>query len=208
MGVVDRVMKYFKNSSRKFESNEAGIHIEKKDNEINGLSYSRGSYFLTVETLPPLQNYQNARKGRTVFKVEKISSYFLEDTVKEMDEHFLFHENLVKFKAFNALVMFVEEKYSESELDNNYKQMKDAHENNMDLVKYLDLMQSEMDNVKKFLSESNKKWHLVFVDEEHIQNFINYMKNFPTFHIKQINLNEYLSTTNETLNSSRKELIN
>lgn len=165
------------------------------------LTYSLCSYLLSEDTIQPLQIYQNARIGRSVFKVEN-SSFLLDHQENHLKNHFLQYENLMNFKSFNGHILKIEEKYTEQDLllfGKNYEQLNNVHKNNKQVLEYLESMQSEIENVKKRFFETNKEWYLIYVDQEHVQDFISYMDNFPHFKTEQINLNEYLSTTTETV---------
>ncbi|AMO35319.1 hypothetical protein [Lysinibacillus sphaericus] len=178
---INKILKlFFNKESEVIRYNEAGIYVENKELEINGLSYTRSPFYFNENTRSTLKTYSNARKGRKAFKVEEID--FLE--IYEMHP---FYWNNLKGDSFCGHFMNIKEDFSDKEVLDELNNLKEKFRDDLKIISYLNAVEEEL---KKSTHKSKKDWILVFVDEEHVQNFINYIKQFSSFKFKELNFVE------------------
>ncbi|UXJ71334.1 hypothetical protein [Lysinibacillus fusiformis] len=183
MNIIENLKLFFNKESEVIRYNEAGIYVKNKENEINGLSYTTSSFYWNEITRSTLRTYAMARKGRKVFKVEVIDPNFV-DTY-EMNPFYLGN---LKSDSFSGHFLRIKENSSEKDLFDMVNQLNDLkgkNRNNKKLINYINFVQEEL---KNSLPKSTKNWILVYVDEEHVQKFNNFIQQYPSFKFEELNL--------------------
>ncbi|MBX8945990.1 hypothetical protein [Lysinibacillus sp. K60] len=159
--------------------------MENKENEINGLSYTTSPFYLNDITRATLRTYAMARKGRKAFKVEGINHISLDSY-----EMHPFYWNNLKSDSFCGHFLSIKEIYTEKDyflVIDQLKNLKVKFRDNMKLINYLNLAEEEYKNYIS-MSKTTNNWILVYVDEEHVQKFINYIQQYPSFKYEELNL--------------------